>query len=394
MTETLRTDVVIIGGGIAGLWLLTRLRQAGFSGLLVEAEALGCAQSVCSQGIIHGGAKYALQGSVTQAANAIADMPSVWRACLAGNGEIDLSAGRILSEHHYLWSTGKLGSRMVAFFASKAVRGRVQPAEGDAIPPAFRDPGFKGMLYQLDEVVLDVPSVLGALAAHNEGCMMQARTETGHFELSAPGRPVALCYEGLRIEAERFVFTAGAGNAALIEAAQLRKPAMQLRPLNMVMVRHQHPHPIYAHCLGAGSKPRMTITSHPLPNGQWVWYLGGELAETGVERTDEAQIRQAQKELRAVLPWIDLREADWACLRINRAEPATSAKARPDTAYLYAKEHVLVGWPTKLALSPNLASEVLAQLGQQGVTPCQPQPEIPTARRVPIAANFWAGGFA
>lgn len=394
MTETLRTDVVIIGGGIAGLWLLSRLRQTGHSALLVEANALGCGQSVSSQGIIHGGAKYALQGSVTQAANAISDMPSLWRACLAGEGEIDLSAARILSQHHYLWSTGKLGSRMVAFFASKAVRGRVQPAEGDAIPTAFRDPAFKGMLYQLDEVVLDVPSVLAALAAGNPDALLQAQVEPEQFELTAPAQPAALNLDGLRIEAERFVLTAGAGNAALIEAAGLRKPAMQLRPLNMVMVRHRYPHPIYAHCLGSGSKPRLTITSHPLPDGDWVWYVGGDVAETGVERDDETQIRHTQKELANVLPWVDLSDADWSCLRIDRAEPANSAKARPDNAYLYCKEKVIVGWPTKLALSPNLASEVIAELTRQGLRPTHPQPAVPVARRAGVAPTAWSQQFA
>lgn len=393
MTETLRSDVVIIGGGIAGLWLLTRLRQAGYSALLVEAGELGCGQSVLSQGIIHGGAKYALQGSVTQAANAIADMPALWRACLAGTGPVDLTAARILSQHHYLWSTGKLGSRMVAFFASKAVRGRVRPAEGDAIPAAFRDPGFKGMLYQLDEVVLDVPSVLAALAGLNTGCTLQARAEPGQFELAAPARPAALNLAGLRVEADRFVLTAGAGNATLIEAAGLRKPAMQLRPLNMVMVRHRYPHPIYAHCLGSGSKPRLTVTSHPLADGAWTWYLGGDLAETGVGRDDEAQIEFAKKEMAAVVPWVDFTGADWACLRIDRAEPATSAKARPDNAYLYAKEHVIVGWPTKLALSPNLADEVLETLQQQDFRPRHPQPEVPVGHRTAVAQTAWSQAF-
>ena len=45
----------VSGGGIAGLWLNARLRQAGYQSLLVERGALGGGQSVKSQGIIHGG---------------------------------------------------------------------------------------------------------------------------------------------------------------------------------------------------------------------------------------------------------------------------------------------------------------------------------------------------
>src|SRR5690606_17055328 len=80
----LRVDVAILGGGIAGLWLLPRLRQAGYSALLLERHALGAGQTVASQGIIHGGLKYALDLKLGSASDALAEMPRRWRACLAG----------------------------------------------------------------------------------------------------------------------------------------------------------------------------------------------------------------------------------------------------------------------------------------------------------------------
>ena len=60
-----KVDQLIVGGGIAGLWLQARLRQLGYASLLVENASLGGGQSVKSQGIIHGGAKYALHGALT-----------------------------------------------------------------------------------------------------------------------------------------------------------------------------------------------------------------------------------------------------------------------------------------------------------------------------------------
>src|SRR5690606_11727556 len=65
MSQARSTDVLIVGGGIAGLWLDARLRRAGFATLLVEKGSLGGGQSVKSQGIIHGGTKYALHGALT-----------------------------------------------------------------------------------------------------------------------------------------------------------------------------------------------------------------------------------------------------------------------------------------------------------------------------------------
>ncbi|MDF1765148.1 MAG: FAD-dependent oxidoreductase, partial [Gammaproteobacteria bacterium] len=98
MNSPCSTDIVLFGGGIAGLWLLNRLRNAGYSAVLLEADSLGGAQTLASQGIIHGGLKYALGGSVTDAANAIAQLPARWRACFEGSGEIDLSGCEVLSD--------------------------------------------------------------------------------------------------------------------------------------------------------------------------------------------------------------------------------------------------------------------------------------------------------
>ena len=50
--------------------------------------SLGGEQTIKSQGIIHGGAKYALHGALTGASEAIADMPRRWREALAGDGEL------------------------------------------------------------------------------------------------------------------------------------------------------------------------------------------------------------------------------------------------------------------------------------------------------------------
>src|SRR5207248_2373023 len=118
--------IVIIGGGISGLWLLNRLRQLGYSAILLESKALGAGQTNKSQGIIHGGIKYALQGVMTSAATEIAEMPKVWDECLKGKGVIDLSQVPILSKHQYLWSTGSLASKIAGFFAGMTLRGTLQ----------------------------------------------------------------------------------------------------------------------------------------------------------------------------------------------------------------------------------------------------------------------------
>lgn len=386
MSQALSTDVLIVGGGIAGLWLNARLRRTGYATLLVERASLGGGQTVKSQGIIHGGAKYALHGALSGASEAIADMPRRWRAALAGSGELDLSGVRLLSEAHYLWSPGTLAGNLAGFFASKAVRSRVDPVRGDDLPAALQHPAFKGRVYRLNELVVDVPSLIGRLAELAGDGLLAAREIV---PLHEGGELVGLLVDGRAVRARRIVLCAGQGNAGLLAALGLDRPAMQTRPLHMVMLAAPTLKPLYAHCLGGGPKPRLTVTSHPAADGQWVWYLGGELAEAeGVARDASQQIAQARRELGELLPWVDLGEARWATLRVDRAEPAQSGLTRPDNAFLAEQGRLLVGWPTKLALAPDLADRVFANLERDAIRPSG-QPPLPDLPRPPQALPAW-----
>ena len=89
------------------------------------------------------------------------------------------------------------------------------------------------------------------------------------------------------------------------------------------------------------------------------------------------------------MPWIDLSSAQWATLRIDRAEPAQSALARPDNAFLAEQGRLLVGWPTKLALSPT-SDRVEAALARDGIRPGQ-HPALPELPRPLLTGPFWEG---
>lgn len=371
----LQFDTVIIGGGIAGLWLANRLKRAGFSLALLEHKALGSDQTIASQGMIHGGMKYTLSGALTGASETIAEMPQHWRDCLCGEGDVDLRNTRILSDHFFLWSGDSIAAKLTSFFASKATRGRVDSVPDVRRPPLLRHADFNGSLYKLTDIVLDVHSLVTNLTQNIEGQTFLIDWSQAKLAKDAAGNlKISLEQQGqqLEIQAQRFIFCAGKGNAELLAELGLSSPAMQLRPLQQVLVKHHHPFDFYGHCLGAETTPRLTISSHKLSEYERVWYLGGSLAEKGADMDSEQLIALAQQELSELIPWVDLSNAEWATLPVTRAEPLQPHFKRPDNAFVAAAancSNLLVAWPTKLTLAPNLANQVLSLLDTAQLTP-------------------------
>lgn len=392
--KTLKFDLIIIGGGIAGLWTLNRAVKSGFNAILLEKDTLGGGQTIRSQGIIHGGTKYALNGVLTQASNTIKEMPQRWRDCLNGSGELDLSGVNILSEAHYMWSQGSLGSKMTTFFATKAFRGRVEEVKKEQRPDVFQNKGFRGSLYRLNELVLDVPSVVDALRHPVEDRIYQYDLTEAEIEFSGELiTAITLPGKDLKLIPKQLVLTSGEGFSQLAPQLQIQQPQMQRRPLHMVMVKHKHQLPTFAHCIGTGSKPVATITTHPCQDGEQVWYLGGDVAETGVERSNDEQIAFAQKAMADLLPWIDLSDAKWRCLRVDRAEPKQSSLVRPDSAFAYKTGNCIVSWPTKLALSPDLADQVLALCEQDQTHDADPA-ALSSLNKPATTKPVWETAFA
>jgi len=377
MTDTVKqqafevsVDVLIIGGGIAGLWSLARLQQAGYKTVLLEAQALGAGQTRYAQGIIHGGTKYALTGKLTASSEAVADMPSRWRACYEGRGELDLTQAELLSDAHYLWSTTSLTSRISGFFASKVMRARSSEVERESLPSIFQRKDFKGQFYRLDEPVFNTLSVIHALAEPRAQSILMIDQETiqaGDESIRVRSKDG----DAFLFHYKKIIFMAGQGNEGLLSRLGCSQPEMQLRPLKMVVMRGGSDHKlndmIYAHCLGASVNPRITITSHRDAHGDIVWYMGGQLAEEGVDKTDAGLIKAAKSELAELIPWLELKDMQWGVLKIDRAEIKKKGTTRPDTFSIDINKNIITAWPTKMALSPAMADAFLEVLDEQAV---------------------------
>jgi glycerol-3-phosphate dehydrogenase len=395
MKTITKADIVIFGGGIAGLWLLHRLRQAGYAAILFESNALGNGQTNKSQGIIHGGMKYALQGVLTNEAVGMADLPAYWRSCLQGTGEVDLSSVRVLSEKHYLWSPKRFGSKFAGMVASAALASKVETLNKADYPPVFQAPAFRGDVYALDEMVLDVSSMVRALVKENQDAVYRIEpvSEDGlHLDADGNLQSVTIYSAGkpLEVSAQHFVFTAGAGNEVIVNKLKMKTLNMQRRPLHMVLAKLPFEQKLFAHCLGFGPRPRITATTHIAQDGSCIWYLGGQLAEDGVNRDKDAQIKAAHEELCSLFPWLDFTGTTYTTFMIDRAEPTQKTGLKPESAFSKTIGNMTVAWPTKLALAPRLATEILATIKERNIVSHDFNlHELRAWPMPPLAKPFW-----
>ena len=357
----MKTQVAIIGGGVAGLWLLNRLRQKNIACVLIESKQLGAGQTIYSQGIIHSGLKYALHGKLTVSAEAMQQMPTLWRRCLQGGGEIDLSAVTVLSEYQYLWSPGSIAANLAVFLASKNLKSQISGLTRSDYPEVFSAPDFKGVVYRLEEPILAVQTLIEALAKPHAECLLKADLQRVTRDDKSITMHLHSDHAEIDLQAEQVVLLAGQGNQELAEKFALTRTKMQLRPLLMVAVKAPNLPKFYGHAMQVSDKPRITITTHG-EGENTVWYLGGDLAETGVSRTSEQQIAFARKELNILFPHINFSIAEFITLPIARAEALFDSGKKPDGPSLVQEGNVITAWSTKLAFAPLLAQQIMDRL--------------------------------
>ena len=246
--------------------------------------------------------------------------------------------------------------------------------------------------FRIEERVLDPHSIIAELAKPvSESCF---RIDWSQAEfVSENENPTAIRFQdsGIIVRAKRFVFAAGKGNARLLEACGLELPAMQVRPLHQVVVKKNGLPDFYSVCIGNTPKPPIVSTTHRDAEERTVWYIGGELAEAdGVARNEADQIKTAQAWFSKNMPWIDLKGTDWSTIRVDRAEPKTESGARPPGAFCKKTgEKIYVGWPTKLALAPDLADGVMRLLGEDQISPGEKNSEEIPLSRAEVGKPEW-----
>lgn len=349
-------DIVIFGGGAAGLWLLDATKRRGYAALLLEAGALGQGQTIASQGIIHGGLKYTLKGLLTGSAKAIREMPDIWRSCLRGDDAPDLRRTRVRAEFCYLWSTESLRSRAGLIGARRGLRTATTPVAGAERPAILAD--CPGTVLKLGEQVISPQSLMSNLVEPHTEHLLQFDPQ--NLAIQRGNEQAIINLPRLQLSSHQVIFCAGGGNATLRKIAGLTEEVMQRRPLHMVMLRGPLPQ-LNGHCI-EGAHTRATITTDTDSQNRTVWQIGGQVAEDGVKMSAEELIRHARSELSAVLPSVKFNGVEGATYRVDRAEKRLPGGVRPDNVAIIRDGNIITAWPTKLALVPELARRIIEML--------------------------------
>ena len=360
-----KIDALVIGGGIAGLWILDRLRAAGRTAVLAEASELGNGQSVCAQGIVHGGLKYALGGVAGEDARHVSTMPELWKNAIVSPNSAespDLNTATILSPCTWLWRSDSIMSRIGMVGARLGLQTKPEAIERAERPDLLRE--APGAVLRVNEPVVEMRSVLHALCENNSPHIIKVNGPEG-IQISSLGSRIRQATlhsneSALTIAPEFVILAAGVGNEGIRTRLGLEQLKTQRRPLHMVMVKGLLPE-FFGHCVD-GNKTRVTITSSAVTaDGHRYWQIGGEISEQGVSQESHELISTARKELAAVLPSLNQSNLEWATYRVDRAEEETSGSSRPDDfSYILDGEgRTITCWPTKMALAPRLAREIL-----------------------------------
>ena len=369
--NSLIADIAIIGGGISGLLLQNKLKTLGYSTILLEQNTLGHGQTINSQGIIHGGIKYALLGQITEAASAISTLPQIWSDYFNNQSDLDLSSTKILSRHHDLWNNGELKNKLKQILMQKTLSSAGSALGKSNYPELFNNKQFKGSIYRINETVIDTYSLLESLSNSNKDKIIKIDSESLNIILDNNKNINNISFSQNKniynLSAQKYIFTAGQNNQAILDLLP-HLPKMQKRPLHMVLAKFPEPNVLYGHYVGAGMQPELTITTHYAKDGQYIWYIGGKIAETGIYLNKEQQILQAKVELKNLFPWLNMDSWQWETTKINRAEPLQANNIRPDTAQIYTSKNAMVGWPSKLTMAPMLVEKVVNKIKDNNIT--------------------------
>ncbi|MCH7576668.1 MAG: FAD-binding oxidoreductase [Chloroflexi bacterium] len=361
-------DVLIIGGGAQGLWLLRHLNAKKFKTLLLEKGELGGGQTCHSHGLIHRGHYYRDVDMLVDL-NAAA---SFWESLLGTTGLRKLNnrpaiagfgqVGRAVVSHHMnLWEQAGLifeekdedefpgvlaGGRVKTIFATREfslnTKDVVEKLSGD----------LRHLIYRLDQRQRN-PRI------HvNDGAVTRVDAVIGRRRVELDPQVVVMC--------------AGAGNKDLLDeldlGMQLGEPVQVRRKNHMLLVKGQLPE-LTAVFPEPGMLLGLFICTRSTANEK-VWLVSDHRGSGDIDFEEDPDpdpsgewIQVIVDSLHDLAPGLSRLRLQWSVYTGLTSERNFGGRKHQDDYFIesFGLRNALVIWPTKLTLTP-LASQVAVRI--------------------------------
>lgn len=401
-------DVLIVGGGAQGLWLLNDLSKRHYRAVLLERGELGGGQTCHSHGLIHRGHYYD-DVDMMIVLNAAAQF---WEAFVDEKGISKLNPSRALAG----FGPGTAVERHTYFWKSAGLR--FYPCRGK---PAVLDGGAVKYLFETEEFSLDASEVIAGLSRDSDHATYKLDDRDDalkfvHDRKSIERVEAVLSGQHVEFRPRFVIISAGVGNYGLLAklgAGTNSVPAGTLvqaeRKNHMMVLRGGHlpmmtaVFPIRGGLQGVFLCPRTDpVTRQP------VWLASDHnsmpfhMASGGSSRTDSAPsedwVKRMLISLRATAPAVFADGAadglDVAVYTGLTAERNFGAGQHMTDLYIdpFGFENVLTIWPTKLTMTPFASNIALRFVRPKVPEPAGEWPRVEreiTAPAPQVAHEMW-----
>jgi glycine/D-amino acid oxidase-like deaminating enzyme len=371
-------DVLIVGGGIQGLWLLGALRREGCQALLVECRALGGGQTCHSHVYVHQG--YLYREAQAALATRLHDVNRLWNDWFAAH----LAVVRGHMPSHYGFSNPADAAQKVLLWDALGLR-----IEHVTTPPAALRSSAATTLFRTPETCLVGESLIDQLRAGNDAAMGLVRSverievrggmHGGRIEeVEVVGDPG----HAMIIRPRAVALTAGVGNQVLLDLAAAGRRT--LKPLMEDLQQIRKGHMLVAKGRRADLEPLtgvfpdlggLFIVSREIAEEDAVVWLVSDNRSPPVGTADDWIAWDAERWLERVLVNLErlapvfFRGAaaparfSWGVYEAPKSEGRQSGSL-PDDARVErcGLDNLWTIWPTKLTLVPRVTEIVVEQM--------------------------------
>jgi glycine/D-amino acid oxidase-like deaminating enzyme len=380
-------DVLIIGGGIQGLWLLNDLLQSGHSAFLITNADLGSGQSLHSHGYIHHGYQY---GNKVPLAKRLKGVAEFWNK---------------FTSHHRL---SRPSARPVFGFIGGAEDNLLRwwakaqlPMYACDLPTVLRG-GVINKVYNTDEIWFDGEAIiknLGEAVADLVGYGEVLDIEGDQTQRTVHARIKDAI---VSFSAKVLVLAAGAGNLALLEKAATTDPIVagelrqygvegpqRLRRSQMLVLKGAglpvfagHFHDFLSNIVSRADGPSSAwLVSHRIDNET----NDKSLSDPPI---DKERLRGTISALRAITPAIFDLKLLWGVYTgikcEGRIEAANNEMPHEEIINTFDTRNLIAVWPTKLTLAPQASHSILLKIKE--VIPHPSGRFNPVEHGIPIVA--------